>query len=165
MDKVKNILIRIYIYKLLLLFFISGGLAPLILMPAYKQAFFPRARYRDIKFLALWLFAYKIVWRTLSDKNYRDAFTIKITCPPRAHTDTRFVRVKENWSGEPNDCDLCEAACCGVLKCPLLDKNKRCLSYGSLFFTYLHCGRYPESQEQIEYYQCPKWEVVGKDVA
>ena len=159
MDKIKYIIIRVYLYKLLLLFFLTGGLLPVILLPAYKHAFFPHARYRDIKFLALWPFAYKIIWRSFTDKTYRTAFTVKINTPPRIHTDTSLTRVKQNWNGGPDDCDQCKAACCSVLKCPLLDGNNRCLSYGSLFFGYLHCGRFPETQQQIDYYQCPKWEV------
>ena len=160
MEKVKYVIVRMYLYKLLLLFFLTGGLSSVVLLPVYKQAFAPHARYRDLKLLALWPFAYKIIWRSITDKTYRTAFTVKMTASPTMHTDTRHVRVKECWSGGPDDCDQCEAACCSVLQCPLLDGNNRCLSYNSLFFGYLHCGRFPETQQQINYYQCPKWELV-----
>jgi hypothetical protein len=46
----------------------------------------------------------------------------------------------------------------------MLDKDgKKCLSYGSLYFGYLFCGRYPQNQGQIDLYQCPKWEVIIKE--
>ena len=159
MDKIKYFIIRTYLYILFLLFFLTGGLLPLILMPVYKHAFAPHLRYKDIKASVFFLYAYKIMWRSLTDKNYRDTFAVKMTSPPRLDTDTHFIRVKQSWGGGHGDCDLCEAACCAVLKCPFLDENHRCLSYGSLFFVYFHCGRFPETQKQIDYYQCPKWET------
>jgi hypothetical protein len=160
MDKTKYSIIRAYIYVLFFLFLLSGGLFPLIFMPVYKRIFAPRLRYRDLKIFAYWLHAYRIMWRYLADKNYRTAFAVKMNCPPRTHTDTRLVRIKQSWTGRPDDCDQCEAACCALLRCPLLDEDNRCLGYGSLFFEYLHCGRFPETQRQIDYYQCPKWEAV-----
>ena len=159
MEKMKYCTVRLYLYSLFLLFFLSGGLLPLLLMPVYKYAFFPRVPYKDIKILALGPYAYKIMWRYLTDKSYRTAFAVEMTCPPRMHTDTRLARVNQSWHGGSDDCDKCEAACCALLKCPLLDQDNRCLSYGSLFFAYLHCGRFPENQKQIDYYQCPKWEI------
>ena len=159
MDKIKYFMVRVYFYILFLLFFLTGGLLPLLLLPLYKHTFAPRTPYKDINLPAIWVYAYKIMWRYLTNDNYRTAFAVKMTSPPRVHTDTHFVRVKENWPGGQDDCDQCEAACCVVLQCPLLNENKRCLSFGSLFFSYFHCGRFPETQKQIDYYQCPKWEV------
>ena len=130
-------------------------------MPVYKQAFAPHARYRDLKLPAIWFYAYKIMWRYLIDTSYRDTFAVKMTSPPKMHTDTRLVRIKANWQDETDHCDQCKAACCTVLQCPLLNENNRCFSYGSLFFAYMHCGRFPENQKQIEYYQCPKWESLN----
>jgi len=159
MGKIKFFMVRLYVYTLLVLFFLTGGLSMFILAPLYKHAFVPNARLKDIKILALWRHAYKIMWRNLTDKNYQAAFSVEMGGAPKIHTDRTLVRVKQSWAGGPDDCDLCGALCCTSLDCPLLDKNKRCMSYNSLFFGYLNCGRYPENQKQIDYYQCPKWEV------
>lgn len=159
MNKIKWCIIRAYIYILFLLFFLTGGLLPALLMPVYRHAFVPHLRYKDIKILALLPYAYKIMWRFLANKSYRTTFAVKMTSPPRMHTDTRLVHIKQSWRSGPNDCDLCDAACCALLQCPFLGENKRCLSYGSLFFAYFHCGRFPETQKQIDYYQCLKWEA------
>ena len=155
----KHVIIRLYLYFLFVLFFITGGFAMFVLAPLYKSAFVPGAAYRDLHPFRLWSRAYKVVWRTLTDKSYRAAFPGMLTAPPKSHTDLRWVRVKESWRGEEKNCDLCQASCCVQVECAMLGADKRCMGYGSLFFAYFYCGRYPESQSQIDYYQCPKWEA------
>ena len=159
MRSLRHIIARLYLYFLFSLFFVTGGLAMLVLAPLYKAAFAPLAPVRDLRVLDLWVHMYRVVWRTVSDKNYRSMYSSKISDPPKLHTDRSLVRIKDSWHGAENDCDVCKAACCVQLKCPLLGQDGRCLGYGSLFFTYFYCGRYPENQSQIDYYDCPKWEL------
>jgi hypothetical protein len=159
----KHVIIRLYLYFLLFLFFITGGLMMFVLAPLYKSAFAPCASYKDFtlsKVLRIWAHVYKVIWRSLSDKTYRDMYPSKITDAPKFYNDRRFVRIKESWNGADENCDLCPDSCCKQLKCPMLDKSGlRCLSYDSIYFGYLFCGRYPENQSQINLYQCPKWEI------
>ncbi len=50
--------------------------------------------------------------------------------------------------------------CCTRRSCPLLDTERNlCRSYGSFFWRYFNCGRYPENTAQIRHYDCPKWEM------
>ena len=159
----KHSIIRLYLYFLFFLFFVTGGLAMFLLAPLYKGAFAPHAPYRDLRIFRLWTHAYKIMWRSLSDKSYRDLYPSKMTDAPKFYNDRRSVKIKESWrgsGGSDGDCDLCMNSCCKQIKCPMLDKDgRRCLSYGSVYFGYLFCGRYPENQGQIDLYECPKWEV------
>jgi hypothetical protein len=150
--------IRIYLYFLLILFFITGGLAMILLAPLYKGAFAPRASYRDFNILQVWRHVYKVMWRSLTNKEYRDMYPSKLTDPPKLHNDRSVVRIKESWHGAEDNCDVCENSCCAQITCPMM-VNKRCLCYGSLYFGYLYCGRYPENQSQMDLYQCPKWEM------
>jgi len=159
MNSFKHVSVRLYLYFLFALFFITGGLAMFVFFPLYKGAFAPRAPYRELCVLSLWKHVYKIVWRNISDPKYRSMYPSKITDPPKLHTDRSFVRIKDSWQGGENDCDICQASCCVQLKCPLLGESGRCLGYDSLFFSYFYCGRYPENQSQIDYYNCPKWEL------
>jgi len=156
---VKYVIARLYLYFLFALFFLTGGLAMFVLAPLYKAAFAPKAAYGDLRPAALWLNAYRVAWRTLTSKTYREAFPGMWTTPPMSHTDLQWVRVKDTWQGEETNCDGCQAACCAQVKCPLVGPDRRCMSYGSMFFEYLYCGRYPNNQKQIDYYSCPKWEV------
>ncbi|MCL2420530.1 MAG: hypothetical protein FWD03_01615 [Defluviitaleaceae bacterium] len=159
MDTVKHVVVRLYLYFLFSLFFITGGLSMFVLFPLYKGAFAPRASYGELRILSLWAHVYKIMWRSISDSKYRAMYPSKITDPPKLHTDRSLVRIKASWQGEEGDCDACKAACCVILKCPLLGESGRCMGYDSLFFNYFYCGRYPENQSQINYYNCPKWEL------
>lgn len=154
-----NVMVRMYLYVLFILFFFTGGLAMFVLFPLYKGAFAPRAALGSLPVFKLWAHMYKVMWRSISDRSYRDMYPSKITDPPKLHTDRGLVRVKESWDGAEDNCDICEASCCEQLKCPLLGSDNRCMGYDSLFFNYFYCGRYPENQSQIDYYNCPKWEL------
>lgn len=156
---IKHVVIRSYLYCLLFLYFITGGVSMFLLAPIYKRAFAPYASYRDLDILRIWVHVYKVMWRSLSDKAYRDMYPSKLTDPPKYNNDLASVRIKESWQGAKDNCDICELSCCEQLKCPLLDARKRCLCYGSIYFGYLLCGRYPENQSQMDLYNCPKWEV------
>ena len=159
MGKFKHVIVRLYLYFLFILFFVTGGLAMFVLAPLYKMSFAPGVSLRDLKISKLWSQLYKILWRSMSNKNYRDMYPTKLSDPPKLHTDLSLVRIKKSWAGAESDCDACNAACCLRLECPLLGESGRCLGYNSLFFTYFYCGRYPENQSQIDYYDCPKWEL------
>ena len=164
METFKHVLVRSYLCFLLGLFFITGGLAMFVFAPLYKWAFAPRASLRDLPVLSMWAHVYKVIWRSISDKSYRDMYPSKITDPPKLHTDRGLVRVSAAWHGAEDNCDACLKTCCSVLKCPLFGKDGRCAGYDSLFFNYFFCGRYPENQAQIDYYDCPKWEVTETGV-
>jgi len=165
MMAVKHVSVRLYLYLLFALFFFTGGLTMFLLFPLYKGAFAPKARFRDLRPFQLWAHVYKVMWRSLTDKEYEAKYPSKLSDPPKLHNDRNLVCIKESWQGEDDNCDMCQDSCCTQLKCPLM-VNKRCLSYGSIYFGYLYCGRYPENQAQIDMYQCPKWEMRtanGKD--
>ena len=162
MGGLKHAVIRIYLYCLLILFFISGGLALFLLAPLYKQAFAPLASYSDLRPLSLliWAHVYRVMWRSISKKGYRDLYPSKLTDPPE-FGNAKCMRIKPGWRGAKDNCDMCRSSCCAQIKCPMF-KNRRCLSYGSLYFGYLYCGRYPSNQGQVDLYNCPKWEVSSR---
>ena len=155
----KHIIIRLYLYFLLFIFFMTGGLAMFILAPLYKLAFAPQARWRSINVLRVWVHVYKIMWRSLSSKGYRDLYPSNMDDPPVFNNDLNVMCIRENWQGADDNCDICENSCCAQISCPMLDSNGRCLSYGSIYFGYYFCGRYPSNQGQVDLYNCPKWEV------
>ena len=156
----KHAFIRIYLYFLFALFFLSLGLSLVIFAPLYKMAFAPKYSIRGIGFFKLWKSMYKIAWRSITSKKYRSMYSHqKLWDPPKLHTDTSTANIKSSWTGEINNCDACPSACCRALGCPLLAENGRCLSFSSIFFTYLNCGRFPETKDIIDYYDCPKWKI------
>jgi len=159
MSNIKHAAVRLYLYLLFFMFFITGGLTMFVLFPLYKGAFAPRASFRQLRVFRLWSHLYRVMWRSMTDRSYNAMYPSKLTDPPKKNTDRRFVRIAKGWTGAEGDCDACKASCCVQLNCPLMGTDGRCMGYGSLFFNYFYCGRYPENQAQIDYYACPKWEV------
>jgi len=129
-----------------------------LLAPVYKRVFVPFASFKDLKILKIWRHVYKIAWRSVSNKNgYRDLFPSKLTDPPM-HGNADCMKIRASWQGVEGTCDGCENTCCEQIKCPLFSEKRRCLCYGSLYFGYYFCGRYPSSPAQVLMYNCPKWE-------
>ncbi|TXK76409.1 hypothetical protein [Paenibacillus sp. N3.4] len=127
-----------------------------------------RIYFRDYKFWRYTKFYipmvknfWRIVYRNITDKKYREMFSVPFISPPMLGPERTVVQVTENWTTGTQDCNTCQR-CCTIIDCPLLDKNSgRCKSYDSFFWRYFNCGRYPLNQKQIAYYGCPKWEVIA----
>jgi len=155
----KHVSIRIYLYFLFFLFIITFGLSMFVLAPLYKAAIAPNARWRDLNVLKIWPHVYRVIWRSVSNKAYRDMYPSKLTDPPKLHNNPSEVRIKDSWQGSKDNCDACKLTCCAQIYCPMIDHKGRCLCYGSWYFGYLYCGRHPENQAQMDLYNCPKWEM------
>ena len=141
---------------------ITGGLSAYILAPLYSYYYFndfnPRKNHRY--FLPIAFKNWQLAYHWLSDRSYRDMFILRLSAPPMLSPDPKLVRLTGSWKAESKDCNQC-IKCCEKIKCPLLDREKKlCSSYGSFFWRYFNCGRYPETTKQIKYYNCPKWELI-----
>jgi hypothetical protein len=136
-----------------------------IFAPLYKGAFAPNAKWKSLKPFNLWKHTWKVMWRSATKKSYRDLYPSKITDPPEYSNNgknSEAMQIRASWrsiGGEDGNCDKCESSCCAQISCPMLDEAGRCLGYGSIYFGYLYCGRYPSNQGQADLYNCPKWEV------
>ncbi|HHV96177.1 MAG TPA: hypothetical protein GXX37_06840 [Clostridiaceae bacterium] len=167
-DKAKNLVnkAKYAFYRILFLIFavlasLTFGLFAFLIVPLssyylfndfkfwkYTKYFFPMVK-------AFWRFVR--IW--LTSKAYRKEFSLSLTAPPMSSPDLTIVKVRSTWNADIYDCNQC-TKCCQVLKCPLLDTtNNLCRSYNSFFWRYFACGRYPVSKEQIDFYNCPKWEM------
>ncbi len=144
-------------------FFVSGGLLAYAFGPIYSWYLFG-----DLRFWKFWRTVFP-VWRTtwqqlgewLSTPNYRQMLAIPVVSPPRIAPDPGLVRIRSVWISSKDSCSGC-VKCCSHRSCALLDaENNQCRSYGSFFWRYFNCGRYPETQKQIQYYNCGKWEPVA----
>jgi len=114
----------------------------------YYRYFFPMFK-ATLRFTRLWL----------TSEAYRRSFALSLTAPPMTSPDLSIVKVKSTWNADVFVCNQC-TKCCQHLACPLVDEvNNGCLSYNSFFWRYFACGRYPINQQQIDYYDCPKWEI------
>ncbi|MCL2579688.1 MAG: hypothetical protein FWE32_06610 [Oscillospiraceae bacterium] len=159
MSTLVHFVIRLYLSLLLVLFFFTGGLTMFLLAPLYKQAFAPQAAYRDFRPFKTWTHIYKIIWRSVSNRHYRGLYPFRMYDPPMYDNSQSQVQIKKSWAGATDNCDACKNSCCAQIGCPMIGPGGRCLSYGSVYFGYYFCGRYPENQGQMDLYDCPKWEV------
>lgn len=152
---------RLLFYLMTLGVVFSMGLTTYLFAPLYSYYFLGNIRInKNYKyFFPAIICFWRVIGMLLKDKEYRKAFVLPLFSPPMTSPDPDKAQVSGQWKGNIFDCSHC-IKCCLKLKCPLLDKNKKlCLSYNSLYWRYFNCGRFPTSQKQIEYYQCPKWEI------
>lgn len=161
----KRIQIAVWaINRLLFLFFclsglISAGVFCQIMAPLYSWYFF-----KDLNFTRYYRFLYpvmgmfyKYLMNRFRDPGYAKIFAISLGDAPRMDPDQTNLRLNPSWKGSRDSCDGC-INCCLKCQCVFLNsRTKRCMSYGSFFWRYFNCGRYPASQLQIDHYQCPKW--------
>lgn len=133
----------------------------IILAPVVTWLFFNDFRFwRYLRhFPFLFVAQYYALFIMLKPGGYKFMYSVPLTSPPRHKPDPRIARVTDDWE-HGDSCGDCNK-CCEKVGCRLLDKkNGLCLSYGSPYWLYFNCGRYPISQEQIDYYDCQKWELV-----
>ena len=138
----------------------TGGLGGYVLGPLYTWYMFNDFRF--LRYHRLYVPIAVAFWRLAFEwarnPQYRGMFAIPLTAPPMMGPDLSRARVRADWNHLENGCNGC-VECCIRRACPLLDLEKnQCRSYGSFFWRYFNCGRYPENNEQIRYYDCPKWE-------
>jgi hypothetical protein len=157
--KAKWALARLTFYFFSMIALFSGGIIYWFFAPLYSWYFF-----NDLNFTKYNRYIYPII-RTLlkilvrhgKSETYRQSFEISLFAPPRLSPVKTRLRINKEWTGPDNHCNGC-IRCCLLASCPLIDLQKKtCRSFGSFYWRYFYCGRYPENQGQIDYYQCPKW--------
>jgi hypothetical protein len=139
----------------------SGNVLAYLLGPLYSWYFFNDLNFIKYRryFSPMAVCAWRLLTEWLRNPAYRCMFAIPLTSPPVTGPDRSRVRVRAAWTETDGACNGC-IQCCVRRACPLLDTDRnRCRSYGSFFWRYFNCGRYPENVEQIRYYECPKWEM------
>lgn len=137
----------------------TGGLVVYVLTPLTAYLFFDDFRFWKYTryFLPGIKTSYHQLFLIFNDKEYREMFTIPFTAPPMRQPDKSRLGLSPAWKTGEDECQGC-SRCCIQLGCGLFEQEKGiCRSYNSFFWRYFNCGRYPSSQKQIDYYECPKW--------
>ena len=154
---------RLVFVLLILAGILTGGLIIFAAGPLYSWYFcrdWHFRRYRHLVFPTVFL-AFRMFADWIQEPVYRLSFLPSLTAPPRSAPDLSLVQVRPDWADAGSTCNGC-VQCCTMRTCPLMDRERNmCMGYDSFYWRYFNCGRYPESQLQIEYYSCPKWEPVN----
>lgn len=151
----------LFLLNLLIAVLAIGLYSPVGLLTSYcffnDFRFWRYSRY----YFPLVVFTFRMLWEKGQGKRYQFMLWGRgLTTPPQSGPDlTRFRRVNPLEDGE-NGCFPC-IKCCKKITCPLLDRDqKQCLAYGSLFWRYFNCGPFPFNSQQLEYYECQRWEPM-----
>jgi hypothetical protein len=139
----------------------SGTVLGYLLGPLYSWYFLNDLHFLKHRryFFPMIVCGWRLVAEWIRNPAYRSMFAIPLTAPPMNGPNRLLVHVRTGWLENDDACNGC-TQCCTLRCCPMLDaKRNRCISYGSFFWRYFNCGRYPENTEQISFYKCPKWEI------
>ena len=153
---------RLLFFFFALMGILTAGVFCQLLAPLYSWYFF-----KDLNFTRYYRYLFPIisvVFRYHRDglpspgmPGFLNMFAVPLFAPPMLQPESPRLRVNPSWGRDTGDCRGC-IQCCIRVRCPLLDqKAGKCLSYGSFFYRYFNCGRYPVNQFQIDYFHCPKW--------
>ncbi len=155
-------LVRLLFLVFAIIAILSGGLLVFPLSPIYSWYFFHDLhfwRYTHLVFPTV-ITGIRILIDTFRNPGYRDSFIVSLTAQPMLTPDASRMQVRDDWPINDGSCNSC-IHCCVQRQCTLIDMEKnRCLSYGSFFWRFFNCGRYPEYHQQIKFYDCPKWEEL-----
>jgi hypothetical protein len=123
--------------------------------PLFTYWFFGSARFWKYLHLTFPVirFSYYLAYLSLRGRSVR---SLPWTAPPMLEPNPVAVQINPEWK-HGDSCGGC-GKCCRKIQCPFLDGEKgHCMSYGSFYWRYFNCGRYPTSQQEIDLYECPKW--------
>jgi hypothetical protein len=128
-----------------------------LLAPFYSYWFF--GTFRFWRHIHMWpslvFYAYYFAYIYLKGDF---VLSIPYTAAPMSKPDLSKVSLNPLWR-QASGCGDC-SKCCRKIKCPLVDEeNGNCMSYNTFYWRYFNCGRFPTSQDEIDRYECPKWEM------
>ena len=159
-------LFRVTSYSIVAVNLLSFGTFLYVIAPYTSYFFFNDWRFW--KYLRLYhrytIFSFVYIYRLVRYKNELVKTVLPLTSPPMEHPDPALFRISGNWKLPVDSCGDCNRCCTYVVKCCFLDESrKKCLSYGSLFWRFFNCGRFPASREMLLSCGCKKYEAVEED--
>ncbi len=159
--KVLWVFLRLVFYAYCAISVLSIGVIAWITLPIFTKIFFNSwnpAKFAR-KVYPILFSILNIFINHLSKKEYRKHFSVPIKSAPIMEPSIDKLILQKQWQGNRYDCNGC-LDCCIKAECPMIDfETRQCMSYGSFFYKYFNCGRFPANQFLIEFYGCKKWEV------
>ncbi len=152
-----------YVYLVFCLLTVVGGF---LTAPLFTYVFF--GDWRFWRYLApgwkMFFHGWRFLIPLLKWENSGFMFSVPLTSPPKSAPDLSIVKIRADWA-DGSSCGSC-SKCCDQVSCPVLDKDSGlCLGYNAFFWRYFNCGRFPSYQSEIDYYSCPKWQMLDDSVS
>lgn len=156
-------LFRIFSYSIVVINLLTFGVFLYIIAP-YTSYFF----FNDLRFWKYLRFYHRYYFHSVSyiyALFRRERRLIKtvlpLMSPPMDHADPTLFRISKNWKLPADSCGDCNRCCTFVVKCCFLDEAQdKCPTYGSLFWRFFNCGRFPTSKALLDYCGCRKYEAI-----
>jgi len=160
--KTKLALFRMSSYGIVILNILTFGIFIYLIAP-YTTYFF----FNDVKCWKYLSYFHKFYFNSLAyiramlrKEGFFVISHLPLSSPPMESPDLKYIRISKKWSYPGNSCGTC-SNCCYLANCCFLDTvQNKCVSYGSIFWRYFNCGRFPTSKKQLEYYKCVKYEAL-----
>ena len=156
-------LFRIFSYAIVVINILTFGVFLYLIAPYTSYFFFNDLRFwKYLHFYhRYYVYSLKYIHELIWHKQSLIRDVLPLTSPPMDRPDPNRFHVSKNWRGPADSCGDCNRCCTFVTPCCFLDKtDKKCLCYGSLFWKFFNCGRFPSSREILLYCGCPKFETV-----
>ena len=162
-NRIRWSLFRVISYSIVFINILTFGVFLYIIAP-YTSYFF----LNDLKFWKHLSYFHKIYFNSIS---YLKSIVLKdsaliishlpLSSPPMDSPNLKLFRVSKDWDYPDDSCGTCSDCCHFLGDCCFLDTSRnKCLCYGSLFWRYFNCGRFPTTKKQLDYYRCPKYESI-----
>lgn len=155
-------LFRLMSYTIVVINLVTGGIFLYLIAPYTSYFFFNDLRFwKYLKYYHKYFFySASYIWALLRREQGLIKTVLPLTSPPMDRPDPALFHINKHWNLPEDSCGECNRCCTFVLDCCFLDKSKnRCVAFGSLFWKYFNCGRFPSSQAMLHYVQCPKYEM------
>jgi hypothetical protein len=156
-------LFRVMSYSIVVINLLSCGTFLYIIAPYTSYFFFNDLRFwKYLKFYHRYFFySATFIYRVVFHKKDLIKTVLPLTSPPMDRPDPALFRLAKDWPFPEDSCGDCNRCCTYVATCCFLDESrKRCLSYGSLFWKFFNCGRFPSSKAMLMYCHCAKFEAM-----
>ncbi len=156
-------LFRMMSYSIVTINLLSFGVFLYVIAPYTSFFFFNDVRFW--KYLGYYhkYFRYSVfyLWGLVRRNKALLKTVLPLTSPAMDHPDPVLFHISKDWHLPSNSCGDCNRCCTFITRCCFLDTSRnRCLSYGSLFWKYFNCGRFPSSVAMLNYCDCPKFEAT-----
>ena len=155
---------RIFSYLIVSVNILTFGVFLYVIGP-YTSYFF----FGDLRFWKYYSYFHKYYFYSLSyfkslalKEGAFTLFHLPLTAPPMDSPDPRIFRLAKDWKGPADTCGGCSSCCNFLAECCFYERSQnRCLCYGTLFWSFFNCGRFPFSKEQLNYFSCTKFEFIN----
>ncbi len=161
-NSILNAIFRLISYTIVVINLFTGGIFLYLIAPYTSYFFFNDLRFwKYLKYYHKYFFySASYIWALLNRERGLIKSVLTLTSDPMDRPDPALFCIAKHWNLPADSCGECYRCCIFVIECCFLDKSKnRCMTYGSLYWKYFNCGRFPSSQAMLDYVKCPKYEI------